>query len=322
MFTPWGEIRAGRDYDATFWNLAYFDVNGANGLGQGTNLTPLQVGGNGANSLVRVNGTIEYLLPPNIGGWYGQAQVSAPSNNAANGNPAQTGQKYYGGRLGYAAGPFDVAGAYGETKLTSFNGDAFKVWNVGGSWDFGVAKLFGYYHEAKFRTLKADTYELSMSVPIGLGEIRTSYAHLNQNGTLGALTTDANDAQMYSIGYVYNVSKRTALYTTFGQIKNKGNAAFTVLPGTPTDSALAGGKSTGYNLGVRHSFLIAIPRRRSKPPIQAAFLLEWATGPQAGGSLPRAAAGAFCKAGLDLALFRIGEAVYAIEDSCRTAAAR
>jgi predicted porin len=91
-------------------------------------------------------------------------------------------------------------------------------------------------------------------VPLGQGEFRAAYAHVDQKGTQGAINLDPNDAQMFSVEYVYNVSKRTALYTTFGQIKNKGTATFQVLPGTPTDAALAGGKSTGYNLGVRHSF--------------------------------------------------------------------
>jgi len=268
IFAPWGEIRAGRDYDASFWNLVYDDVNGANGLGQGLNLVPGV--SSTANSLARVNGTIEYLLPANIGGFYGQAQVSAPSNNAANGNPAQTGQKYYGGRLGYAAGPFDVNASYGETQLTFFNndphGDKFKIWNAGGSWDFGVVKIYGFYNEVKFQSFKADTYEISAGVPLGQGEFRAVYGHVDQKGSqafCGApvcvnpvpiVNMDANDADLWSLEYVYNLSKRTALYTTFGEIKNKGKAAFSVLPGTATDAALAGGKSTGYNFGIRHSF--------------------------------------------------------------------
>ena len=40
LFSNWGELRLGRDYDASFWNLVYDDVNGANGLGQGLNLVP------------------------------------------------------------------------------------------------------------------------------------------------------------------------------------------------------------------------------------------------------------------------------------------
>ena len=267
LFSNWGEIRAGRDYDATFWNLVYDDVNGANGLGQGLNLVPVL--SSTANSLARVNGTIEYVLPANIGGLYGQAQISAPSNNSTSGTPA-TNQKYYGGRLGWAAGPFDVNGSYGETELNQFNnnpfGDKFKIWNVGGSWDFGVAKIYGFYNEVKFQSFKADTYEVSVGVPLGQGEFRAAYADVNQKGSqqfcgaalcvnpVPVVSIDANDAYMWSLEYVYNLSKRTALYTTFGEIKNKGKATFQVLPGTATDAALAGGKSTGYNFGIRHSF--------------------------------------------------------------------
>jgi predicted porin len=256
LYSPWGEIRAGRDYDATLWNLVYDDVNGGNGLGQGFSLIPVL--GSGNQALLRVNGTVEYLLPPTIGGLYGQAQVSAPTNNASNGNPSQTGQKYYGGRIGYAAGPIDVNAAYGETKLASFNnnplGDTFKVWNAGGSWNFGVVKLYGLYNEVKFQSFKADTYELSLSVPLGLGEFRAVYGHVDQKGSQGAVNLNPNDASLYSVEYVYNVSKRTALYTTFGQIKNKGGATFVVLTTAPSDAAVAGGKSTGYNLGIRHTF--------------------------------------------------------------------
>jgi predicted porin len=269
LFSPWGELRLGRDYNASFWNLVYDDVNGANGLGQGLNLVPGL--SSTANSLARVNGTIEYLLPANIGGFYGQAQVSAPSNNASTGNPGTSGQKYYGGRIGYAAGPFDVNFSYGETRLQGFatdpRGDKFKIWNAGGSWDFGIAKIYGFYNEVEFQAFKADTYEISVGVPLGQGEFRAAYAHVDQKGSQANCTVCVNplppsqitnlngdDAQMWSLEYVYNLSKRTAIYTTFGQIDNKGKAAFSVLPGTASDAALAGGKSTGYNLGVRHSF--------------------------------------------------------------------
>jgi predicted porin len=267
LYNQWGEIRAGRDYDATFWNLVYDDVNGANGLGQGLNLVPGL--SSTSNSLARVNGTVEYLLPPNIGGLYGQAQISAPSNNSVSGTAA-TNQKYYGGRIGYAAGPFDVNASYGQTKLSFFNGnpfgDEFKIWNGGGSWDFGIAKIYGFYNEVKFQNFKAETYEISGSVPLGNGEFRAVYGHVDQKGTqpfCGAalcvnpvpnVSIDANDADLWSLEYVYNLSKRTALYTTYGEIKNKGKATFQVLPGTATDAQLAGGKSTGYNIGLRHSF--------------------------------------------------------------------
>jgi len=262
LFSPWGEIRAGRDYVPSFWNLVYDDVDGANGLGQGLNIIPGIAGastlGAGVASSVRANGLLQYVLPANIGGLYGQAGVSAPSNNNTSTIPGAGNQKYYGGRIGYAAGPFDVNFAYSETQLNAFNnnplGDKFKVWNAGGSWDFGVAKLYGYYNEVKFQNFKADTYDISVGVPLGQGEFRAVYAHTDQKGVQGLVNLNPNDASLWSLEYVYNVSKRTALYTTFGQIDNKGTATFSVLPGTAVDAQLAGGKSTGYNIGVRHSF--------------------------------------------------------------------
>lgn len=54
------------------------------------------------------------------------------------------------------------------------------------------------------------------------------------------------------IGYAYNLSKRTALYTTFSQIDNDGAAKFLVA-GAP--AATAGGqKSSGFDVGIKHSF--------------------------------------------------------------------
>ncbi len=242
LFSPMGEIRLGRDYDPSFWNVVYDDVDGANGLGQGLNL--ISSLGSGAITIARDNNSIGYFLPSNIGGVYGQAMVAA-----GQGVP---GQKYYGARLGWAAGPVDVNVAYGKTK-TAFNSD-FKMLNAGGSYNFGVVKLYGYYNRNTFANLRQVVYDVSVGVPLGQGEFRAVYAHENASGTTGAgVNTNANDANLYSVEYVYNLSKRTALYTTAARIKNKGAAAFSVLPGTASAN-LAGGKSTGYNLGLRHSF--------------------------------------------------------------------
>src|SRR6185437_6855872 len=139
LFTPMGELRLGRDYDPSFWNTVFDDVDGANGLGQGLNL--ISSLGSGAITIARDNNSIGYFLPSNLGGLYGQAMVAAGNN--------VPGQKYYGGRLGFATGPFDVNAGYGDTK-TAVSSD-FKMWNVGGSYDFGFLKLYGYYNHNSFQ---------------------------------------------------------------------------------------------------------------------------------------------------------------------------
>ena len=240
----WGEVRLGRDYDPSFWNTVYFDVDGANGLGQGLNL--ISSLGSGANTVARANNTIGYFLPSNLGGIYGQAMVA--SSNGAN-----NGQKYYGGRLGYAAGPFDVAAAYGDTKI--FGASDFKMMNVGGSWDFGVAKLYAYWNRNTWGDAKQNVYDVSVGVPAGPGEIRGVVGYAKGSGTSPAsVDWSTSKAKLYSLEYVYNMSKRTALYATVARISNSGTAAFSVLPGTASDASLKGGNSTGGNIGIRHSF--------------------------------------------------------------------
>ncbi|HEX8603329.1 MAG TPA: porin, partial [Pseudoduganella sp.] len=44
-------------------------------------------------------------------------------------------------------------------------------------------------------------------------------------------------------------SKRTGLYAAYGHVRNRNGAGYTV--GNNTES---GSGSTGYNLGVRHTF--------------------------------------------------------------------
>lgn len=50
---------------------------------------------------------------------------------------------------------------------------------------------------------------------------------------------------------MYDLSKRTALYATYGHISNRGQANYLVSGGlTPT----AGGTSSGFETGIRHTF--------------------------------------------------------------------
>ena len=106
-----GEIRLGRDYVATFWNLTTFDPFGTNGVGQALN--NISTLGSGSQTTVRASNMVAYFLPA-IGGFYGQFQVAA-GEGVTGSAPTSTGNKYFGGRLGYGAGPINAAIAYGWT---------------------------------------------------------------------------------------------------------------------------------------------------------------------------------------------------------------
>ena len=241
-----GEIRLGRDYNPSFWQTVFFDVYGANGLGQMLNL--ISTHGSGATTFARSNNSITYFLPSGIGGLYGSVQVAAQEGSIT---ATSANNKYKGGRLGYAAGPVDVAVGYAITKTAT---NDYKLTNVGGSYDAGVVKVFAMWNKSEFGNLSLRTWELSASVPLGQGEFKAGYVKADAAGTsVAGVNTNANDADQVSAQYIYNLSKRTALYTGASRLNNKGNATFSV----NTQNAFApnaGEKSTAYNVGVRHSF--------------------------------------------------------------------
>jgi predicted porin len=280
-----GELRLGRDYVPTFWNDTIFDPFGTNGVG-----TNAIFGGSNGSSIgglqaiapgfapnaeyVRKNNTVGYFLPSNLGGFYGQVMfgmserpeydpATTPSTNAIS---PFIGGRYVGGRVGYANGPIDVALAYGENTLASnFNGGGsaeINTGNIGASWDFGFMKLMGEYSQVDAKStlplLSIDTtyrgYLLGATFPVGPGLIRASYSFVDFDNNTAA---NKPQAQKFAIGYVHNLSKRTALYATAAYIKNDdATPALSVSAGGPLPAASGGGleKSYGYDFGIRHSF--------------------------------------------------------------------
>ena len=204
---------------------------------------PLGVPTPGANtSYVRANNTFGYFLPSNLGGLYGQLQTSLQEGPTPNGN------KQSSGRVGYAAGPFNVALSYQKTDVTTTDWEHI---NLGGSWNFGFMSLMGFYDKAEFASAEQENILIGAIVPFGQGEFKIAYTMSELDGNLGAVSLGGSDADQLAIGYVYNVSKRTALYGHYSIIKNDGLANFTISGGS---GAATGNDSKGFELGVRHSF--------------------------------------------------------------------
>lgn len=245
--TQWGELRLGRDYTPTFWNLNRFSPFGTSGVGATSNIIsgwPFGLGhgpgpGNPARTtpLVRLDNSVGYLLPRGLGNFYGQLMVNAAEGNA--------GAKYYGARFGYAAGPLDVAAAFGSTKLA--NGSNYRSATVGASYDLGMAKLYGNYYQQRVPGIKSTNIVLGAGIPVGLGEIKLSYARTDESGR----GVDADDATQLALGYLHRLSKRTSLYAFASRVSNKGAAAYNVGTGV---AAVAGANANGVQLGISHDF--------------------------------------------------------------------
>ena len=220
------------------------------------------------------------------------------------GSPSKRG-RYVGGRFGYANGPLDIAAAYGESTAVDATGvtaaglptginsrNKLRTANLGASYDFGVVKLFGELSRVEDRadftspilglgglTFKDnDKYNgglIGVTVPVGAGLIRASAARVKFKNDLGSFVTpptlfgttnlDAS-ANKFAIGYVHNLSKRTALYATAARIRIKHGENNPAIVGATTGGAptfLSTGAGTtgfaprsayGYDFGLRHSF--------------------------------------------------------------------
>ena len=236
-----GEIRLGRDLTPSYLAFASNDPTADNGLaGISSNVNGL---GSGVLTIVRADNLVSYLLPDTLGGAFGQASV-APGEGTV-------GAKYAGGALGWRNDLLRVSASYAETTITT---DKYKQALIGGNYDFGIIRVYAQFIQSKYRASKQSLYYAAASVPVGLGSIRASYALSNLSGpaVAGQALADADDSSRISLGYAYNLSKRSTLYATVATLQNKGAAKVT-LSGGPA-GLRSGESSRGFEMGLRHAF--------------------------------------------------------------------
>lgn len=241
----WGELRLGRDYTPQFWNLTVFDPFGTNGAGTTQTLLGVTGGAITGATTVRASNSIGYFLPSNLGGFYGQLQHYRGENPSTAGAASDDGNGT-GIRFGYAAGPVNVALGMSRTKNAT-TGDIDQN-NVGAQWDFGVTKLMGHFAFDKVGDVDGRGWLIGGLVPMGTGEIRVSFSQYR----VEAVGDDPRSRKL-ALGYVHNLSKRTALYTTYARVRNSNGASSSAVPGAATGPAV-NASSTGWDIGVRHSF--------------------------------------------------------------------
>lgn len=169
-----------------------------------------------------------------------------------------------------------VAGTNGAPNVThndSQYDDSYTI-NLGGSYDFGVAKVFlaGQYFKAApdFAGMK-DNYgilnvdeigwrfsfdgfgvNVGATAPIGAGEFLVSAGY--GKGDLNIDTKDAKisaDAYIIQVGYTYPFSKRTNLYAGAGYMQTSMEDGFTNTDGTTSDKDF---KTTQVMFGLLHKF--------------------------------------------------------------------
>lgn len=293
-----GEIRLGRDIHPGYYNYVVFDPFGA--VGAAASLPSVQMIDafvtTGAH--IRFSNGINYFLPSGLGGVYGQLAY-APGEQQSNavgglGTLGKDDGESYGARLGYAAGPVNVALGYTKVRSTVIAAPAAGVIgvpgaaaggadndretiNLAGTFDFGVAKLWG-----QLARLEVDNYAnrvgrltnksamIGVTIPLGAHLLKASYAQSENSGQ--------NDweTKKLGVGYEYRLSKRTAFYTSYaitdndnggrtgvgvlstangGYASSQFASGFAQPSGAGANGAVAAnGKSRGIDIGLRHAF--------------------------------------------------------------------
>jgi predicted porin len=146
----------------------------------------------------------------------------------------QTGNsnKNIGGNVLYFNGPLSLTAAYHDVEVnnptdttasgpsivktinvagtTNITASEQKLWLVGGAYDFNIVKVFATYDEAKHNIdLRDKTGTLGLAIPAGAGgKILGAVAQTRRTSS----AFDERRRTTYSLGYDYNMSKRTDLY--------------------------------------------------------------------------------------------------------------
>jgi predicted porin len=224
---------------------------------------------NGRGYQRRYSNQVSYTSP-NFVGLQAQGMYALGESNTAT-STTRTLNDTWGVDVTYNNGPLYLGAAYNRTKdgsgftstppfaINSTTPHKYAV--AAGSFDFRVVKLFGaFYTEKRAGTtltseIRQRVYWAGLEVPVtSVGRIDLTAGRVNDK------TGADRDARQLGIGYFHDLSKRTTLYTTYGNIKND-NVAFST-GGTSTGFSTGGssgtlnsnGKASSFDFGVVHRF--------------------------------------------------------------------
>ena len=184
-------------------------------------------------------------------GWSNQITYTTPSFGGLKANvhyqfgeqAGATGKNNVGVNLIYFSGPVGLTAVYEKADVanpagtTLYANGPHQHWMLGGSYNFGPAKLYATYGQSEFTDVtnsEKKTYSLGLDVPVTKnGTLKAAVAQTKVDATNTKRTTA-------TLGYDHFLSKRTDLYTALMYDKNTALAA----------------NETGTSLvaGIRHRF--------------------------------------------------------------------
>lgn len=177
--------------------------------------------------------TIAYTTP-SLGGLTAEVSVSAAEGSAITNKVANL-------ALNYSAGALELGLGYERQAGTKDNQIALRA-----NYNLGALTLGGYYQRSDLQGLgKRDAYRVSAMYTMGALELHGNYGMADDWSRL-----NNSDANQYTLGVNYNLSKRTKVYSFYTAVDNSRNFSYF----GATDRNGNALKASSLALGVRHNF--------------------------------------------------------------------
>lgn len=172
------------------------------------------------SAVTRLNNTVAYISPAFSGLTVTAAYSWSALADESNGNKSAGGDaRVWALSPVYKNGPLVVGANYHQVKLktTAGDGDKETVWDLGASYDFGVAKLAAAYGQDKVEfegeSEKVKQWFVGVTVPVGAaGKVMATYGEAELKKVSGA------EVDRWAVGYTHDLSKRTMAYATYGSL--------------------------------------------------------------------------------------------------------
>lgn len=257
----WGSLTAGRDYTPLYWAAMDGDVQGLKLFGNLQQSVALS--GTGSERFGRASNAVFYASPV-VHGFMLRGMASLGSESG--GGPAAPPRK--ANQMLAISGKYTLEGwmlttAYQQLSLPTVAGSPAAFTGVTGTrkdvllgtrYDWGrYAVSAGYLKICQPTVADTDGRQISLgaSAPIGEGTVTVSALQMRQNTAGGTAQT----AQVLGLGYTYPLSRRTTLYTSYGQVHNSATAAFPLVSAdTATNAGALGAHVRALALGMQHTF--------------------------------------------------------------------
>jgi predicted porin len=253
----WGTAVAGYVDGARFGVACKYDAFSCGTVGQGVSIQ---------KHASRADNAIAYISPS----WSGFSFIAAyttqligqEAGTFADGNGNKGDGRLWAIQPNYNNGPIALTLNFEHLDVkdaANDNGDV-SIAAMGGSYDFKVVKIMGYWenvHTEGNRAWDQRAWTLGATAPVGAnGLVRLNYSRLDDKTVANA------DCDKWGIGYKHSLSKRTYVFTDYGRINNKNATSVCTIAVSGSSGSLdnggagpTGGCGTaGFDLGLAHSF--------------------------------------------------------------------